>query len=63
MRKVKDKEQRQRGCVYCYYSKVTTKIKCPFNKCPFRELDDIKNYEKETEKGGKFEIITFETLF
>lgn len=42
------REIRQRGCLYCK-DRVKEKT-CPFDKCPYKELDDIGNYEIETAK-------------
>ena len=43
-------EKRQRGCQYCENVKETTRYDsirtaCPFEECPYRELDKHKSYE------------------
>lgn len=60
MRKIPKDEIIQRGCKFCF--DVTWKRKgfawfCPFEKCPYHDLDDIKNFVEETLPGGKFETV------
>ncbi len=66
MRAVTQKEQRGRGCVYCAHAKEMSKAKdavrpddakkgehclaCPWEKCPYHELDGIKNYVTEYDR-------------
>lgn len=45
MRKVKLRERKKRGCVYCTEHRVRKYIYCKHNECPFHELDKHKSYE------------------
>lgn len=51
MRKVLISEIVQRGCTYCH-DMIPKEVKgrkycettCPYNKCPYHQLDDVKKY-------------------
>ena len=60
MRKIAKDEIIQRGCKFCYdatWQRKGCAWFCPFEKCPYHELDDIENFRKETLPGGKFETV------
>lgn len=46
MRYVSMKERQKRGCLECYDRRMRSKgISCPYDRCPYRELDKYDNYE------------------
>lgn len=50
MRKISSAERFKRGCTYCAYSELIEyydqKLRgCPFEECPYRELDEFDTYE------------------
>lgn len=66
MRAIRKEEQKQRGCIYCANVRTAAKDKvgkrpedaekserifeCPFDVCPFHELDDIECYIRDWDK-------------
>jgi hypothetical protein len=47
---LKENECRKRGCLFCADGKKTNKynavlIECPYDTCPYHELDDFDSYE------------------
>lgn len=53
MRTVLLDRKHKRGCGYCLdfipWEKIgntRTKSKCPYDECPYHELDDVKTYEE-----------------
>lgn len=68
MRFLRVAEVKQRGCKYCTHCKRTTgrrikgelNIQCPFDECPYHELDKYKSYSqylKSDESKIVFNII------
>lgn len=59
MRELSQREKTKRGCIYCadrtrpkYRMGCTT---CPYDECPYHELDNFKSYDeymKKSKKGG-----------
>lgn len=57
-RVIHDTERIKRGCRYC--ADVVEKKKCPYEECPYHELDDVKTYEEylqKTDKSGLAKIL------
>lgn len=57
MREVSIRERQKRGCLYCADCSCGSgkHTKCPYDKCPYHELDGFKSYEaylKKSKKGG-----------
>jgi hypothetical protein len=57
MRPLTDKGIRKRGCYYCadkermYDDKKRSYVNlCPYDKCPYHELDDVKTYGEYIQK-------------
>ena len=57
MRKLNHREMIKRGCLYCedcsHGSGKDTR--CPYDKCPYHELDNVKTYGEyilKTDKSG-----------
>lgn len=42
MKKIKAAEKRKRGCDYC--ADVIGRWKCPYEECPYKELDKYSTY-------------------
>ena len=53
MRKIHLDRKRKRGCGYCLdfipSGKVGKRSKCPYDECPYHELDDVKTYDEYAE--------------
>lgn len=64
-REIRDTERIKRGCHYCAdripQSKAKGKTsKCPYEECPYHELDEVKNYDEylqKTDKNGLAKIL------
>ena len=57
MRRIMRKERVQRGCAYCMFSVMkswggSNWRHCPYDECPYRELDKYKTYREYLEKEG-----------
>lgn len=54
MRQIQQHERRQRGCYYCKEKKGNQKgILCPFDECPYKDLDKIESYVKLVKEEQK----------
>lgn len=60
MRQLTDKEKRQRGCDFCadkgrmYDAKKRNHVSiCPYDKCPYHELDNVKTYGEYIQKTDR----------
>lgn len=47
MRYIGVKERNKRGCLYCIDLSKAKKgrVMCPYDRCPYRELDNFSDYE------------------
>lgn len=58
MRIVHNKERYKRGCAYCADAlmikdkKGQNRRACPYNECPYQELDEFKNYGEYLKAKG-----------
>ena len=64
-REIRDTERMQRGCHYCIDSitpikKINLHRGCPYEECPYHELDDVQTYGEylmKSDKNGLLKIL------
>lgn len=63
MRRIELEEKKQRGCGYClHYRTGAGKSYCPFDECPYHELDNVTSYEEYLESQNE-KVYDFERIF
>jgi hypothetical protein len=64
MRQIRKEEKKQRGCDYCENvipPNVSGKAirQCPYDECPYHELDEAESYNEYLKKYGDVNIGKF----
>lgn len=65
MRKIHLDRKHKRGCGYCLdlipWEKIVNKArpsKCPYDECPYHELDDVNTYEEYVDSVSNMPLAT-----